>query len=202
MNGKRQISPGPRTQVRPLALAAALLCVLATGPARAYDVIEQTYLLNIKQGSPLSDQAFKLGMGSFELSGGGTVDFRRWYSAKWTEMRFDFMTQISKGFGILWGVSTGEWGAKYRIAPGFKIGAILQAELTPLSTISISFTTLVGGRFRERTCTADYGDIGGVQQVNCRLAASELPPADTLKYLVNMRPPDRHWVGLRYQLRF
>ncbi len=31
---------------------------------------------------------------------------------------------------------------------------------------------------------ADYGDIGGVQRVNCRLAATELEPKETLKYLL------------------
>jgi hypothetical protein len=187
---------------------ALLLCMAATalagglGPACAYDVIGQTFFLNIKQGSPLSDQVYKLGSGGFELSGGGSVDFRRWYRQNWTEMRVDFMTQVTEGFGILWGLSTGEWGPKYRIAPGFKIGLILQSQLTPLSSISISFTSLLGGRLREKSCEADYGDIGGVQAVNCRLAASTMQPSDTLKYLVDTRPPDRLWVGLRYQARF
>ena len=171
-------------------------------PARAYDAVEQTSLVNIKHGSPLSQHVYKLGVGSYELSGGGVVDFRRWYKQTWTEMRADFMTQITEGSGVLWGVSTGESGAKYRIAPGFKLGFILQAQPTPMSFISISFTTLLGGRLREKSCVADYGDIGGVQDVNCRLAASQMAPADTLKYLVNMKPPDRMWVGLRYQARF
>lgn len=184
-------------------LAIGLLIVLGgAAPARAYDAVEQTYLVNIKQGSALSSQVFKLGSGSYELAGGGVVDFRRWYRQNWTEMRFDFMTQLSKGAGILWGLSSGEWGAKYRIAPGFKLGVILQTELTPLSSISLSFTSQIGGRLRERSCSADYGAIGGVQEVNCRLAASTMQPADTLKYLVNMKPPDRMWVGVRYQARF
>jgi hypothetical protein len=172
------------------------------GPARACDIVGQTFLLNIKQGSPLSDQVYKLGLGSFELSGGGVVDFRRWYRQNWMEMRVDFMTQIAESFGILWGVSSGEWGPKYRIAPGFKIGFILQSQLTPLSSISISVTSLIGGRLREKTCEADYGDIGGMQSVNCRLAASTMQPSEMLKYLVNTKPPDWFWVGFRYQARF
>ena len=181
---------------------AAVLVFSPFAPAQAYEVIEQTYVVGVKQGTPLSERVFRLGFGSYELSGGGNVDFRRWYGQKWTEMRIDLMTQVSKGAGILWGFSTGEWGQKYRIAPGFKIGVILQTELSPMSSISISFTTLLGGRLREKSCVADYGDIGGVQEVNCRLAASPLPPAETLKYLVNMKPPDRNWVGLRYLARF
>lgn len=183
-------------------LAAALVSLCGPTPARAYDALDQTYFLGFKQGSRLSEQVYKLGIGSYELSGGGNVEFRRWYGQKWTDMRVDFMTQLSKGAGLLWGVSTGEWGQKYRIAPGFRVGILLQAEPTPTSSIGISFTTILGGRLREKSCVADYGDIGGVQEVNCRLAASTLQPADTLKYLVNMKPPDRHWVGLRYQARF
>ncbi len=92
-----------------LSSLTALMLAGSIGPARAYDFIGQTFLLNIKQGSPLSDQVYKLGLGSFELSGGGVVDFRRWYRQNWMEMRVDFMTQIAESFGILWGVSSGEW---------------------------------------------------------------------------------------------
>ena len=38
-----------------------------------------------------------------------------------------------------------------------------------------------------RPCTADYGAIGGVQAVNCRLAASQLDPAETLRHLEQER---------------
>lgn len=180
----------------------AVLATIAGSPARAYDALDQTFLVNIRQGTPLSDRVAKLTFGSYELSGGSAVDFRRWYGQNWTEVRVDFMTQLSQGAGILWGVSSGEWGAKYRIAPGFKIGFILQTPISPLSSLSISFTSLLGGRLREKSCVADYGDIGGVQEVNCRLAASTLPPSETLKYLVNEKPPDRLLLVLRYQARF
>jgi hypothetical protein len=183
-------------------LVASLGSLGGVGVANAYDIVEQTYFLNIRQGTPLSDRVARLSIGSFELSQGATIDFRRWYSPTFSEMRIDFMTQLSEGIGFLWGVSTGEWGQKYRIAPALKLGLILQTQLTPLTSLSISFTSLFGGRLREKTCTADYGDIGGVQEVNCRLAAAPLQPSDTLKYLVNMKPPDRLWVGLRFQTRF
>ena len=57
----------------------------------------------------------------------------------------------------------------------------------------------MGGRFKEHSCTADYADLGGLEQVNCRLAATELAPEETLKYLVNDLPPERHgmaWHGM------
>lgn len=47
-----------------------------------------------------------------------------------------------------------------------------------------------GGRLKEKICIADYGDIGGVQRVNCRLEATELEPKETLKYLFNERKKD------------
>jgi hypothetical protein len=197
----RQLSAALRRMIEVL-LAASLVSLGGTGTASAFDIVEQTYFLNIRQGTPLSDRVVLLSIGSLELSQGANVDFRRWYSPKFPEMRIDFMTQFSEGIGFLWGVSTGEWGQKYRIAPALKLGFILQTQLSPLTTLSISFTSLFGGRLREKTCTADYGDIGGVQEVNCRLAASTLSPSDTLKYLVNMKPPDRLWVGMRFQTRF
>jgi hypothetical protein len=49
---------------------------------------------------------------------------------------------------------------------------------------------------------ADYGDIGGVQSVNCRLAASELPPQETLKHLFNQAPHDRVTLNFRYSINF
>ena len=183
-------------------LAASLVSLGGTGTARAYDIVDQTYFLNIRQGTPLSDTVARLSIGSLALSTGGSIDFRRWYTPTFTEMRIDFMTQISQSVGFLWGVSTGEWGQKYHIAPALKLGTILQTQLTPLTSLSISFTSLFGGRLREKTCTADYGIIAGMQEVNCRLAASTMAPSDTLKYLVNMKPPDRFWVGMRFQTRF
>ena len=183
-------------------LAASLVSLGGTGMASAYDIVDQTYFLNIRQGTPLSDIVARMSIGSLELSAGDTIDFRRWYTPTFPEMRIDFMTQISQSFGFLWGVSTGESGQKYHIAPALKLGTILQTQLTPLTSLSISFTSLFGGRLREKTCMGYYPLAGGVQEVNCRLAASTMAPSDTLKYLVNMKPPDRFWVGMRFQTRF
>ena len=197
----------PARHIRHLAQTCAALLSFATaslgpGAAAARDLFDSTYLVDIRHGTRLSEEVSRLGRGGFELSGGSYLDLKRWYAQKWTEMRADFMTQVSEDIGILWGLSTGEWGAKYRIDPGFKVGLILQRRLTPSSALSVSFTTILGGRLREKTCVADYGEIGGVQEVNCRLAASTLAPSDTLKYVVNMKPPDHTWIGLRYQARF
>ena len=101
-----------------------------------------------------------------------------------------------------WGLSTGERGQKYRIEPGLKIGFLVQTEISRNSTISLSATTILAGMLTEETCIADYGAIGGVQTVNCRLAASTLPPAETLQHLFDDPPTDKIDLTLRYQLRF
>jgi hypothetical protein len=63
-------------------------------------------------------------------------------------------------------------------------------------------TRLVAGGLKEKSCTADYGDIGGVQAVNCRLAASTLEPSSTLQYLANIRAQDRNWLSIRFNMNF
>ena len=180
-----------------------LLVVALTGCERAWawSFIENTYLLNVTQRTRLSDVAAKLGRGGYELSGGGFVDFSKWYDQKWIDIEFHFMTQLHEDFGILWGFSTGEWGEKYKISPSLKLGAIVQHRLSDRSSFSLSATRLFGGGFTEKTCVADYGDIGGVQTVNCRLAATQLEPSQTLQYLYRTKPLEA-WFGVKYQLTF
>ena len=45
---------------------------------------------------------------------------------------------------------------------------------------------------------ANYGDIGGVQQVNCRLAATELMPETTLSYLLHRAPPSSFALNVKF----
>ena len=170
--------------------------------AFANPFLENTHLLNITHRSRLSEVALRLGDGGYELAGGRYVNFRSWYEPKWIDIEFHFLTQLSDDFGIIWGVSTGEWGKKYRIDPGLKLGGIIQRRLSPQSSISFSATWFTGGRFTEKSCVADYGDIGGVQQVNCRLAASTLEPSETLAYLYKAGPKDWGSVSIKYQLVF
>lgn len=182
-------------------ITALVLFLLLSAPARAFSFLENTYLLNITERTRLSDIAAKLSNGGYELSNGNYVDFRKWYTSKWNDVEFHFMTQLHPDFGILWGFTTGEWGEKYRIYPGFRLGAIVQRRISTQASLSISVTRLFGSGFKEKSCTADYGAIGGVQTVNCRLAASPLEPSQTLQYLYKSKPLES-WVGLRYQLSF
>jgi hypothetical protein len=112
------------------------------------------------------------------------------------------MTQISPNVGLIWGASTGERAAKYSVAPGLHVGAIFQAEVSRHVFVSFRALRLVGGRIREKTCVADYGAIGGVQEVNCRLAASSMAPAETLKLLLNAKPDNANQISFQLNYRF
>lgn len=140
--------------------------------------------------------------GSFESSNGSLVSFKDWYSTSWTDARFTMMTQLEPWLGVVWGASSGEYGQKYVIDPGLKLGLIFRGEIDKNSSISFKATTIIGGSLREKSCVADYGDIGGVQKVNCRLAASSLAPTDTLQYLYNMSPLNTYFFAIEYKLLF
>lgn len=164
--------------------------------------VSSVHLVEIAQGSELSKLASRYQSGGFESAGGQWVGFDKWYRPKWTDTRVTWMAQVSPEFGVLWGFSTGEQAEKYSISPSMKWGFAYQTKVGSNASFSVRATSVLGGRMKEKTCTADYGDIGGVQQVNCRLAASEMTPAETLKQLTNALPPDRHNIWVRYVLTF
>lgn len=199
---------------RGLRLLAAALLQAAHGGAQAElpdahwareqatEFARGTYLVELVQGSNLTVKVrANLGAG-FEMSGGGWLSFRDWYHSRWTDMRATWMTEVSPNLGVLWGASTGEAGEKYRIDPSVKLGFVYQRSLGKRALFSLRAATIFGGRLRERACTADYGEIGGVQQVNCRLAATPLDPAETLKYLYSDKPADKDSVTMQYTYFF
>lgn len=161
-----------------------------------------THLIEVSNGSELSKTAAAFRSGNFQTSGGKQVDFDKWYSTALSDTRLTWMTQMTPEFGLVWGMSTGERGEKYAIAPSVKLGFIYQTQLSRWSNFSIRASSVIGGRFREKSCTADYGDIGGVQLVNCRLAASNLQPAETLKYLIDALPRNRNGIFITYTAFF
>jgi hypothetical protein len=108
------------------------------------------------------------------------------------------MTEINPNLGVIWGFSTGEKAEKYEISRSVTIGFAYSTQIDKTSFLSIRGTTILGGNLREKTCTADYGDIGGIQEVNCRLAASPLPPSETLMHLFNDKPLNKDLFFIRY----
>ncbi|MER9302077.1 hypothetical protein NKJ06_25875 [Mesorhizobium sp. M0293] len=187
---------GNRVSFRTTALL--LYGLLSASPAIAQEVT--TSLVDLHQGSPLSDRARGLGGGGYELQDGSRISFNQWYHASWVDMHVELLTQITEDTGILWGFGTGEEGEKYRIEPSLKLGFLTQMHPGPNSTLSLSLTTTLGGKLTEKPCEANYGDFG-TYSVNCRLAASEMAPEETLKYLVNAKPESQH-LWLNYRVTF
>ncbi|MER8747868.1 hypothetical protein NKH57_01040 [Mesorhizobium sp. M1050] len=187
---------GNRVSFRTTALL--LYGLLSAYPAIAQEVT--TSLVDLHQGSPLSDRAHDLGGGGYELQDGSRISFNQWYHASWVDMHVELLTQITEDTGILWGFGTGEEGEKYRIEPSLKLGFLTQMHPGPNSTLSLSLTTTLGGKLTEKPCEANYGDLG-TYSVNCRLAASEMAPEETLKYLVNAKPESQH-LWLNYRVTF
>lgn len=152
------------------------------------DFWDRTHLLAIEQGTALSRRARTLGEGGYTLAQGSELSLRKWYSTSWKDSSITLITRATKSFGIVWGFSTGERGEKYSIQPGLILGFVAVHELAKDLTLTARGSTLIGGRLREKSCIADYGEVGGVREVNCRLAATHLAPEETLKYLVNEGP--------------
>ena len=179
-----------------------VLWMIPSFSAHGFDFIEKTHVIEIRQGSELSEKVNFYTVGGFEAANGSFVSYTPWYVNHWTDTRVSFMTQITETLGIIWGVSSGEVGDKYRIYPSLKIGVAYFENLSKNSTLSFKATTILGGNLTEYPCIADYGDVGGVQMVNCRMAASQLPPSETLNYLFNDRPYNQTMVTLEYKLYF
>ena len=180
----------------------ALASLAMTESTAADDFVTSTHLLDVRQGSIRSDVVRGASRGGYELTDGTRVDFSDWYSSVWTDLEVDFLTEISDNFGLIWGISTGERGEKYQISPGLKVGFVYSLAATPTSTLSLSASTRFGSLLREEHCMADYGEIGGVQPVNCRLAASILEPAETLKNDLRLNGFGDTEIALAYELRF
>ncbi len=170
--------------------------------SQQFSFSKSTYLLELQQGSFLSQIARSNQFGGFELSSGGFMSFNKWYRSKWTDSSISWMTQLNEDFGIIYGFSTGERAEKFTIDPSIKLGFVLQSKLQENITFSVRATTIIGGMLKEKTCTADYGEIGGVQEVNCRLAATPLEPSETLKFLLNEKPFNRNQLLMRVTWQF
>jgi hypothetical protein len=194
-----------------LGLAFALLSTWLS-PAIAQDQTVAIHLIDMAQDSELSGTAASLAAGwydetektwvsGFELAKGEWVPFAQWYRTDWPDTRVDMLTQFGDDFGLLWGFGTGERGEKYTIDPSLRLGFVAQAHPSANSVLALTVRTIAWGDLNEQTCEGDYGDIGGVQTVNCRLAATYLPPEETLQYLAHAEPNRLH-ISLTYSASF
>ena len=191
-----------RARILLYAFFSVWLPIALTSSAHAFDFVDRTRLASVDHRTRLYEKVQSIMDGRYDLAHGETVEFEQWYKQKWIDISFEFITDVNERLGLIWGFSTGEWGEKYVIDPSIRLGIATQFRPSAQSAIQISASWLLGGRLREKPCTADYGEIGGVQTVNCRLAATILEPAETLKYLLRASPKDRFSIGFSYQLIF
>lgn len=162
-------------------VAVAVLACLSAAPVRA-DLVARTFLVDVSVGSPWEGDVSAASRGGYELVDGTRIEFGRWYTSTWRTMHVGFLTELGERTGILWGLSTGERGEKYRIRPGLTLGLLHRMPVGRQASLTFRADTMLGGDLREGICIADYGEIGGIQPVNCRLAATPLPPEETLAY--------------------
>ncbi|MDM0030490.1 hypothetical protein [Variovorax saccharolyticus] len=199
-------SDQPRRRLAIYAFTATLLIphFASAGGFHSYapeSQVGRTHLIEIAQGSQLSSHVSQLRSGGYEASGGRWVSFDRWYRTNFVDSRMTWITVTSDQLGVIWGFHTGERGEKYAIAPGIKLGILFQRQIAR-GDFSVAFTTIFGGWLKERPCLADYGDLVIAKSVNCRYAAGELRPEDTLAYLLRAPPTDRHQILIRYNKKF
>ncbi len=162
-------------------LAVAVFACVSAGPLRA-DLVARTFLVDVSVGSAFEGDVNAAARGGYELVDGTQVEFEQWYSSSWRTMHIGFLTELGERTGLLWGLSTGERGEKYRIGPGLTLGLLHRVPVGRQASVTLRADTMLGGDLREGLCIADYGEIGGIRPVNCRLAASPLPPEETLAY--------------------
>lgn len=166
-----------------LSVVLSVLSIQVSRPAAASDLFSDTFLIGVFQGSNRSTLGRELGDGGFELSTGEFFSLRDFYTPSIPQISILFLRQVSPTFGIIWGVGTPERAPKYEIEPTAYLGFLYQYELFDNAFLSVRGIYPFGGRLRELSCIGDFGEIGGVQEVNCRLAAGILPPSQTLDFL-------------------
>jgi hypothetical protein len=162
----------------------------------------RTHLVRVEFGTGLSRTVTQARSGGYESAQGHWISMDRWYRSTWKDLRLTWLTQLDENNGLIWGLGTGERGEKFTIEPSLKLGWLHQRPLGRHGLLALRLTAVLGGRLKERGCVADYGAVGGVQAVNCRLAATPLPPAETLKLLFHEPPKDRLEASIQYRWMF
>ena len=174
--------------------------LLATTQASAQDWLEDTTLANLNVGFGHSAMVQAVSFESYELEGGGIQKLYEWYSGNRRNLKAVFATSTGENSSLFWGFSTGEAGEKYKIAPSAIVGFKRVEAIGNNWTLSVSIMTTFGGYLKEYPCTAYY-TLGGLQEVNCRYAASPIPPEETLDLLWDEPPVSRLDVGIFFVKR-
>jgi hypothetical protein len=163
---------------------------------------DTTHLIDLTYGAGLSGRARTLQIGGYETSDGQWVSFDPWYRTSLRDWRATWLTELTPHWGLIWGMSTGEVGRKYKIEPSFKLGLVMNQPVNRHANVSFMIARVFWGHLKEKTCLAAFGELGSESLVNCRLAATPLPPSETLKYLLHESPTDSLSATVRYTLNF
>lgn len=191
-------------------IGALVAGVAAANPAQADNGPAAGYILQLGNTRVigLSIQAMNSGVVrdaarySYDLSGGERVDLSGWYTPQSPSLTAILATDLAPNVALIWGGSTGEQGQKYWLGPTGVLGLALQRPLDGAAQIRFEVVGYFGGALRESPCLGDYGALGGMQRVNCRLAASYLPPADTLPLMWNIPESTEMVVKMTYRMQF
>lgn len=149
-----------------------------------------TYLISLQQGTQLSEEVKGFKNVQYESSEGNVISLKAMYTPKIQNIRALFLTSFDENSGLLWGFTTGERAQKYTIDPSITLGWIQRWTPYKRHSITLKAIATYGGKLKEHTCLADYGDIAGLQTVNCRLAATVIAPEESLAFLENKRPKE------------
>jgi hypothetical protein len=182
--------------VRPAATLLSSIALLSVSALSAAQTLIQAQI-----GEQHSQTVYAMSLGSYELENGEIQSMREFYSTPWRDVRLVALSQVLPNVGVIWGASTGERGDKYTIHPSLTLGVTGAHSFSDQSSISLSWQGNLGGSLIERPCTATF-TLGGTQDVNCRLAASTLPPAETLELLLDEPVPERWRSSVTFQHRF
>jgi hypothetical protein len=172
-------------------------CALAHGFS-----LDNTHILSVQQGSYLSDKMRGITTSGFELQNGNWQSFDKFYRVKWTDTSIKLLTQATPKLGIIWGLSTGEQSKRHQIDPSLTLGFHYLHPVSRQSYFTTNFQYKFGGHLRESACVADYGEVMGTHQVNCRLAHTMLSPQETLAYLMREKPMDQLNLQIKWSYQF
>ena len=174
-------------------LVALLMGAIRPGVAFGQDDQRSIAIYDIHQGDPLSDLAWSFSQEGFFLqpvdgSTGPWQSMAPFYATHWREVTAKALLTLDANHGIVFGLTTGEEGEKYKIDPSIILGFIAQSHPRLNGTLTLQAGTSLFGHMTEYPCVGDFGAVGSDITVNCRLAADMVNTDDSLKFLVNEDP--------------
>lgn len=195
----------PPKGVLPISISKILGCtvLMVAHGASAHGInLDNTHILYVQQGSYLSDKMRGITTSGFELQNGDWQSFAKFYRVKWTDTSIRFLTQATPKLGIIWGLSTGEKSKRHQIDPSLTMGFHYLHSISRWANFTTNLQYKFGGHLRESACVADYGEVMGTHQVNCRLAHTMLSPQETLAYLMREKPMDQLNLQIKWSYQF